>query len=316
VDVFPVDDNFMGNKRNVKLLLKELQPWLEERGYPFTVNTKASVDLAQDQELMDMMVACNFGSVFLGIETPDEASLQVTKKFQNTRSPLGESVYKITSSGLRIMAGFIIGFDGEKPGAGERIVQFVQEQGIPVAFYSMLQALPDTALWHRLKREGRLLGESGNINQTTLINFIPTRPIEEIVQEYIETFWQLYDPVKFLERTHRCYRILATANFPKKKRAPKPFRWQVVKGLLSIVWSQGVVRETRWQFWSYLFDIAQCNRGGLLSYLTVCGYIEHFAEYRVIVRDQVQEQLQLYLNQKALQEEAQANTVALTEIAS
>lgn len=307
--VFIVDDNFIGNKRNVKLLLQDLLPWMEERGYPFTFNTEASVDLAQDQELMDMMVACNFGSVFLGIETPDEDSLQVTKKFQNTRDPLSESVDRITRSGMRIMAGFIIGFDGEKPGAGQRIVQFVQEHGIPVAIYSMLQALPDTALSHRLAKEGRLINVDADINQTTLINFIPTRPAEEIVREYIDTFWQLYDPVKFLERTHRCYSILAEANFPKKKRAPKPIRLRsALSAMATILWMQGVVRETRWKFWPYLLDIARRNPGGLVSYLNVCAYIEHFAEYRQIVRDQVESQLQVFLSQKAEQEARQQLT--------
>ncbi|WP_017303178.1 B12-binding domain-containing radical SAM protein [Spirulina subsalsa] len=315
--VFVVDDNFIGNKRNVKLLLKALQPWMEEHRYPFPFNTEASVDLAQDQELMDMMVACNFGSVFLGIETPDEDSLAVTKKFQNTRSPLSESVYKITSSGLRIMAGFIIGFDGEKPGAGQRIVQFVQESGIPVAIYSMLQALPDTALWFRLQKEGRLLGASADLNQSTLMNFIPTRPIEEIAREYIDTFWQLYDPEMFLERTHRCYRILATANFPEKKREPKKVRLDIVKGLLTVLWNQGVVRPTRWKFWPYLFDIMRCNPGGVMSYLSVCAYIEHFADYRHIVKAQIEEQLAAFVAQKEQQEQAKpqetvSETVALS----
>jgi len=112
--IFMVDDNFIGNKRNVKLFLKELKVWQAEHQYPFSFNTEASVDLAQDQELMDLMVECNFNGVFLGIETPDEASLQLTKKFQNNRTSLSESVEAITRSGLRVMAGFIIGFDGEK----------------------------------------------------------------------------------------------------------------------------------------------------------------------------------------------------------
>ncbi len=149
--IFMVDDNFIGNKRNVKLLLKELQPWMVEHRYPFSFATEASVDLAKDQELMDAMVACNFGSVFLGIETPDEESLSLTQKYQNTRDSLSDSVQAIARSGLRVMAGFIIGFDGEKPGAGSRIVKFVEQTTIPTALFSMLQALPDTALWHRLK---------------------------------------------------------------------------------------------------------------------------------------------------------------------
>jgi len=309
--VFIVDDNFIGNKRNVKLLLKELLPWMQEHGYPFSFNTEASVDLAQDQELMDLMVACNFGSVFLGIETPDEESLTVTKKFQNTRDPLRQSVDKILRSGLRIMAGFIIGFDGEKPGAGDRIVKFVQESGIPLAFYTLLQALPDTALWHRLKKEGRLVDGSGNINQTTLMNFIPTRPLEDIVQEYIQTFWQLYDPEMFLDRTYRCYRVLGEVDFPQKNRAPKPVTWKLpryVLGVLLLCWKQGVVRKTRWKFWPYLFNICRHNPGGIISYLITCAYAEHFSEYRHVVRSQIEQQLAQFLAKQAQQPQPNAAT--------
>jgi radical SAM superfamily enzyme YgiQ (UPF0313 family) len=186
--VFMVDDNFIGNKRNVKLLLQELKVWMAEHKYPFAFNTEASVDLSQDQEMLDLMVECNFNAVFLGIETPDEESLQMTKKFQNTRNSLVESVQAITKAGLRPMAGFIIGFDGEKAGAGDRIVRFAETTGIPTTTFAMLQALPNTALWHRLDKEGRLRGKDGNINQTTLMNFIPTRPLEDIGREYIERF--------------------------------------------------------------------------------------------------------------------------------
>ena len=125
--IFMVDDNFIGNKRNVKLMLKALKVWMAEHNYPFRFNTEASVDLANDQEMMDLMVECNFNAVFLGIETPDEASLALTQKFQNTRDSLSDSVDAIVKSGLRVMAGFIIGFDGEKTGAGDRIVRFVEK---------------------------------------------------------------------------------------------------------------------------------------------------------------------------------------------
>ena len=201
--IFMVDDNFIGNKRNGKLMLRELKPWMAAHGYPFRFNTEASIDLAQDQEMMDLMVECNFNAVFLGIETPDEASLTLTQKFQNTRDSLSESVDRIIRSGLRVNAGFIIGFDGEKKGAGERIVRFVEQTTVPLAMFSMLQALPDTALWHRLKKEGRM-GENGaNINQTTLMNFVPTRPLEDIANEFVAAFWELYDPQRYLDRTYQ-----------------------------------------------------------------------------------------------------------------
>ncbi|MGB0564721.1 MAG: B12-binding domain-containing radical SAM protein, partial [Spirulinaceae cyanobacterium] len=296
--VFMVDDNFIGNKRNVKLLLKAMIPWMEERGYPFSFDTEASVDLANDQELMDLMTAAGFGAVFLGIETPDEDSLEVTKKFQNTRDPLSESIHKIISSGLRVMSGFIIGFDGEKTGAGQRIVDFVEKTTIPTAFFSMLQALPDTALWHRLEREERLMGKSANINQTTLMNFVPTRPVEEIAQEYLDGFAQLYDPEKFLDRTYRHYRILGTApchNERRRKRKGKPkgksIDWAMIRALGVIAWRQGVLRKTRVKFWVYLWEMFQHNRGGIPSYLGVCAQIEHFLEYREEVKANIEAQL-------------------------
>ncbi len=128
--------------------------------YPFSFATEASVDLAADQELMDLMAECRFESVFLGIETPDAASLETARKVQNIRSSLEDSVERITASGLRVMAGFIIGFDGEERGAGNRIVEFVTRTGIPHAMMGMLQALPNTALWTRLEQEGRLIQDS------------------------------------------------------------------------------------------------------------------------------------------------------------
>ncbi|WP_295388627.1 B12-binding domain-containing radical SAM protein [uncultured Thiodictyon sp.] len=298
--IFMVDDNFIGNKGKVKLFLKELLPWMIAHQYPFSFATEASVDLAQDQELMDMMVMCNFGAVFLGIETPDEESLALTKKHQNTKNPLSEAVLKITRSGLRVMAGFIIGFDGEKPGAGARVVQFTEQTAIPTASFSMLQALPDTALWHRLEKEGRLSGTSGNINQTTLINFVPTRPIETIAQEYVQAFWDLYDPSRFLDRTYRHFRLLGEATYPKKgKGRKKQVQWKVLRALFTICWRQGVVRKTRWQFWHYLWKMVRHNPGGISSYLSVCAQIEHFLEYRQLVRDQIEAQVAACLKAEA-----------------
>ncbi|MBW4576998.1 MAG: B12-binding domain-containing radical SAM protein [Aphanothece sp. CMT-3BRIN-NPC111] len=298
--IFMVDDNFIGNKRNVKLLLKALKPWMVEHGYPFSFATEASVDLAKDQELMDMMVQCNFGAVFLGIETPDPDSLALTQKYQNTRDPLSDSVHSIIRSGLRVMAGFIIGFDGEKPGAGDRIVQFVEKTTIPTAVFSMLQALPDTALSHRLEKEGRLRGQAGNINQSTLMNFVPTRPLPEIAREFVDAFWTLYDPERFLDRTYRHFRILGEATYPKKgKSAKKKLTWPVIRALLIICWRQGVVRKTRWQFWRNLFSMYRHNPGGVSSYLAVCAQSEHFLEYRQIVKEQIEAQLAEFLEREA-----------------
>lgn len=295
--IFVVDDNFIGNKKNVKGLLKELQPWMVSHGYPFSFATEASVDLAQDQEMMDAMVACNFGAVFLGIETPDTESLTLTSKTQNNRDPLTESVTRIARSGLQVMAGFIIGFDNEKPGAAQRIVDFVEKTAIPMAVFSMLQALPDTGLWKRLAKDGRLLyGRGGDINQTTLMNFVPTRPMEEIAREYVDGFWQLYDPIKFLDRVFRHFMLLRHATYPRKPRAlRRKINRSNLRALLLVFWRQGLLRKTRIRFWRHLYHMYRFNPGGIGSYLSTCTHCEHFVSYRRLVRDEIGQQLSRHL---------------------
>jgi radical SAM superfamily enzyme YgiQ (UPF0313 family) len=286
-NVFMVDDNFIGNKRNVKLLLRELKVWMQEKNYPFGFATEASVDLAKDEELMELMIDCNFTKVFMGLETPDEDSLTLTKKFQNTREPLRESIEIITEKGLQVMAGFIIGFDREQPGAGDRIVEFVEEISIPLAMFSMLQALPNTALWHRLQKEGRLLDRGGNINQTTLINFVPTRPVEEIAREYIDSFWYLYEPEIYLDRA---FRYFMRIGLPRHSRLKQP-GWRNIRALVLLLWQQGIVRKTRAQFWRNLLTLVRRHLSLIDHYLTACAQLEHFLEYRQVVRDRIDSQL-------------------------
>ena len=147
-----------------------------------------------------------------------------------------------------------------------------------------------------MKGEKRLLNESGTINQTTLINFIPTRPVEEVAEEYIRGFWDLYDPMRFLERTYLHYELLGKAEVhrkPKKKIAgkKKEINGTMILALLTICWKQGVVRKTRSRFWKYLYNMYRHNRGGVVSYLSVCAQIEHFLAYRDLVKEKIQHQI-------------------------
>ncbi|MBI5525817.1 MAG: B12-binding domain-containing radical SAM protein, partial [Deltaproteobacteria bacterium] len=292
-NIFVVDDNFVAHSREVKAMLRVLRPWLVEHGHPVTFDTQASLDLARDPELLSLMTGCNFGAVFLGIETPDSARLAEAGKHQNLRQPLETSVETITRAGLRVMAGFIIGFDGETAGTGERIVRFVEQTAIPTAFFSMLQALPGTALWQRLEREGRLCGEAG-VNQNSLMNFEPTRPLAEVAQEYVRSFHEIYDPSRYLGRAYRHYRLLAAA--PRRHRPRRRQRRMVspriLRALALVLWRQGVWRETRWLFWPYLLGIALHNRRDLFSYLGLCGHFEHFYEFRGIVEREIAQQLE------------------------
>ena len=290
--VFMVDDNFIGNKRNVKQLLMELNVWMANKDYPFFFYTEASVNLAKEQELMDLMVECNFIGVFLGIETPDESILALTKKSQNLGNPLQESVKAINRAGLLIIAGFVIGFDGEKSGIGKHIVEFVEQAAIPTALLTMLQALPNTALWDRLQKEGRLLEQSGDINQTTLMNFVPTRPVEEVAHEYVEAFWQLYEPKQYLNRV---LRHLGNTEFSdiqiRKKKHRGSFSWKMFKTSMFIFWQFGVVNQTRWQFWSFFFKVIRRHSRQVEDAIKAYAFMEHFADYRQIIRDEINAQL-------------------------
>jgi radical SAM superfamily enzyme YgiQ (UPF0313 family) len=286
--VFVVDDNFIANRAKAKTMLKAMEGWQKEHEYPFKFGTEASLDLAQDPELMLLMVECLFDHVFLGIETPDEDCLQSTKKTQNLRIPMPEAVKKITRSGLQPMAGFIIGLDGEKAGAGNRIVRFVEETSIPTAVFSMLQALPHTALWARLKREGRLLDRSVDMNQTTRMNFIPTRPADEIAREYVDGFWRLYEPGPYLDRVFRCFMKLGP---PVAKRPFRTPQWADVRAFLAVLWRQGLQRSTRWKFWHHFFHILTRKPSVWEHYVVVCAHNEHFNEYRRLVRDQIENEL-------------------------
>ena len=290
--IFLVDDNFIGNKRNAKLLLPQIKSWQQERGYPFSFTTEASVDLADDEEMMRMMHDARFESVFLGIETPDESSLETARKVQNTRNPLDAAVDRITANGIRVMAGFIIGFDGEKDGAGHRIVDFVTRTGIPAAMMGMLQALPNTALWYRLEKEGRLIQDKDaakGVNQTNLLNFKPTRPIRDIANEYVEAFCALYEPNAYMDRVYSYYLKMGA---PRWKAAAKLPSLIDLRALSIVVWRQGVKRSTRTRFWRYVISMARRNPALLEQFISVLAHNEHFLEYRGIVQREIREQLE------------------------
>lgn len=297
--IFLVDDNFIGNKRNAKLLLPAMRDWLSERGYPFSFATEASVDLAADDDLLQLMAECRFESVFLGIETPDEASLSVAGKHQNTRSSLEEAVDHITSYGIRVMAGFIIGFDGELAGAGDRIVRFVSLTGIPAAMMGMLQALPNTGLWHRLEKEGRLIQEKADakgVNQTNLLNFVPTRPIREIANEYVQAFCELYEPNAYIDRVTHYYLKMGKPRWhsfykPEKSDISRLPSLTDIRALSIVIWRQGVKRNTRFRFWKSLATIAMRNPQLLEQFLVVLAHNEHFQEYRGVVTKEIQDQM-------------------------
>ena len=196
--MFVVDDNFIGNKRDAMRLLPAVKQWQEERQFPFSLYTEASVNLVEIPEMLDAMSDAGFNMVFLGIESPNDEALLGTSKGQNTSkeeeagSYLLRAIRKIQSRGMEVTGGFIIGLDGDTEFNSH--IDFIQKAGIPMAMAGLLTALKETDLWHRLKQEDRLLGESSG-NQTDMtLNFVPEMPREELMSEYRRVVSTLYDP--------------------------------------------------------------------------------------------------------------------------
>ncbi|HVA49742.1 MAG TPA: B12-binding domain-containing radical SAM protein [Pirellulales bacterium] len=198
---FIVDDNFIGNKKKAKALLEKLVPWMEQHKYPLRLTTEASIDLADDAELLELMYQANFRSVFIGIETPRMESLKETKKFQNTRGDsLGAKLSRIQNAGLDVNGGFIVGFDSDDKGIFDDQFQFIQENGITLAMVGMLQAIPKTPLYERLKRDGRLVEEDPSCN------FVPQQMTrEELRQGFWDLVKRLYSPEAYLDRYFKVY---------------------------------------------------------------------------------------------------------------
>jgi radical SAM superfamily enzyme YgiQ (UPF0313 family) len=227
--LFIVDDNFIGNKGNVKKLLPAIARWQKERSYPFMINTEASVNLADDEELMDMMVEAGFNKVFLGIETPVEESLEQAGKSQNTRGSLLAGVERIQRKGMEVSAGFIVGFDSDPENVFDLQMDFIRKSGIPLAMAGLLLALPNTRLYRRLASEGRIIREaSGNNTHCFHLNFTPVMDRELLVKGYKTLISRIYSPQEYF---NRCLTLMS--------RIPKG---RVGRGAISFWTVQIVVR--------------------------------------------------------------------------
>ncbi|MDQ1239715.1 MAG: hypothetical protein QG577_1901 [Thermodesulfobacteriota bacterium] len=198
--LFIVDDNFIGNKVKVKAFLKTLIPWQEQRKFPFSLYTEASVNLAQDQELMELMTAAGFDSVFLGLETPEEECLAECGKHQNRSIDLMEAVKTIQRNGMEVMGGFIIGFDNDPPNIFERQIRFIQNSGVVKAMIGLLNAIPGTRLYQRLAEEGRLLKDCTGDNCDGSLNFIPKMDAQKLREGYQAVLDYLYSPKEYYAR--------------------------------------------------------------------------------------------------------------------
>jgi len=246
--VFVVDDNFIGNKAKVKELLKALALWMDTHGRPFHFFTEASINLAEDTELMQLMTRAGFNKVFIGIETPNEDSLKEAGKTNNLRGDLLQAVRTIHAAGLEVMGGFIVGFDHDPPDIFERQIAFIQQSGIIMAMVGLLDALPGTRLYKRLQAEGRLKEQTSGDNTDGTINFIPTMEPQTLQAGYNRVLEGIYAPQAYYERCLTFLRAYRPRNISKINRSG-------IMALFRSMWRIGIRNESgfRAYYWRLLF---------------------------------------------------------------
>jgi radical SAM superfamily enzyme YgiQ (UPF0313 family) len=251
-EIFIVDDNFIGNHKAALELARALERWQCRNGYPFGFATEASIDLASRPELLDAMVKANFSRIFIGIETPSIESLKEAKKFQNLRRDALDCIRFIQQQGLWVMGGFIVGFDGDQADIFDRQIEFIRRAAIPWAMAGVLQALPTTPLYERMKREGRLIQGSAESSNFSPPNFRTTLPLPELLRGFRRMLLALYDPRRFYERVLDSLERWKVR--PEQKAAVLSFPYQL-RVVLKSVWRQGVLpgyRGAYWRFWGQL----------------------------------------------------------------
>jgi radical SAM superfamily enzyme YgiQ (UPF0313 family) len=273
--VFIVDDNFIGNKARARELCAALVRWRSQSRTRFGFITEASLNLAEDPEMMQLMKDAGFQSVFLGIETPDESGLVAANKLQNTRRSLLESVAIIQSYGMQVMGGFILGFDTDREDIFDRMTEFIQSSGIPIAMVGLLQAIPGTQLFRRLWREGRILHAGAGNNTSVSLNFLPRMDATRLIEGYRSVLKQIYSSEAYFKRVKLYLSRIQTA--PREKHLKQ--RWLTranMRALAHSIVRQGVFGRQRWSYWKFLAAAATRYRRsfGIAMTLAVMGY--HF----------------------------------------
>jgi radical SAM superfamily enzyme YgiQ (UPF0313 family) len=269
-EVFFVDDNFIGNKQYLKNdLLPALMEWRKGKtGILFF--TEASINLADDQPLMEMMVEAGFNKVFIGIETPDEDCLAECSKVQNRNRNLVEDVKRIQRSGLQVLGGFIVGFDHDRPSIFQRQIEFIQNSGIATAMVGLLQAPPGTRLYERMKREGRLRGDSSGDNVDGTTNIIPAMNLDALREGYKGILQHIYSP------EHYYRRVRTFLHEYKPPRIRGRIRLSYILTLVRSFYRLGLVDPGRLHYWQLLLW-TQFRRPRLVAEaITLAIYGYHF----------------------------------------
>lgn len=291
-----VDDNFIGNKKLVKELLPKLKVWLEERDWPFEFTTEASINLADDPALLELMRDVGFFAIFVGIESPDEKTLTAMQKRQNTRRPIVESIQKIYQHGIFVNAGFIIGFDSEQGSVARGVTECVEDTSIPASMVGLLYALPNTQLTRRLRAEGRLpdnhdVQPDGESDQCTAgINFIPRRPREDILRDYLNVIETIYAPERYFGRVLRVGRVLDSRH--RRYRPTLARQLKELRGFVRLVKKMSLDASTRGPFWKTLFQALVSNPGSIRYTVSMMALYLHFGPFSRVVSTKIRQAIE------------------------
>ncbi|MDA8333900.1 MAG: radical SAM protein [Peptococcaceae bacterium] len=271
--VFVVDDNFIGNKGKLKReILPAMIQWGRGHNHPFDYITETSINLADDEELMQLMAEAGFAQVFIGIETPNEESLIECNKFNNVSRDLLGAVKKIQNAGMSVSAGFIVGFDSDTPSIFDRQIDFIQRSGIVTAMVGLLNAPKGTRLFERLRKENRILhGFAGN-NTDFSLNFIPTMNTQSLIDGYRKIVTTIYAPAQYYDRILKLFNELK----PMKRSAIPRFRLRYLKAFLMVMFCLGIQEKSRKLYWRLLFKTLRNHPGFLADAIVLSVYGIHF----------------------------------------
>lgn len=247
--VFIVDDNFIGNKRMVKHdLLPGLIQWGKSKNFPFNYITEASINLADDDILVDLMVQAGFNSAFIGIETVNESSLDECGKTQNLKRDMASCIKKLHEKGIMVSGGFIVGFDNDPPTIFEQMIQFIQNSGVVTAMVGLLNAPKGTQLFQRLKSENRLLNAMSGNNMDGSLNFIPKMDYKKLIAGYKDILDTIYSQKEYY---YRVKSFLKTYNF--HNNGVNTFSFRNIQALFKSMFILGILERGRLYFWKLFF---------------------------------------------------------------
>ncbi len=292
-----VDDNLIGNRKAVKPFLRALAGWLQERGHPFEFSTEASINVSDDEELLGLLKRANFFAMFVGIETPDTASLVGAGKLQNTHRDIPASIRRIYGAGIFVNAGFIIGFDAERESMAEAMIACIEEAAIPVCMVGLLYALPNTRLYRRLAEEGRLHAHSDRLRTeldadqcTSGLNFDTVRSRDDMIADYRTVLRRIYEPKSYFARVARLARALDVRGH--RVRRPLSVLRRDLRSLGRITAAVGFRdRASRGPFLRAVLDCLLHNPGAMRAVLSHAALYLHLGPYADFLDTRMAERL-------------------------